>query len=275
MSTGIIYGFKPVHSQPKLILRKTDQAADEKLEKDIQRVISQIHSLSGGNENSRSATSAAEGFNLNVYYSTLSNLYAVLQPLLRDRFIDDLPRTVVCLLSGRRDCGLEAELTKTVSLDLVQPLLAFVSSLRSQSCAPQTAGREPGSFLKAYVRTGESTTAVPDGFQHSLTNILSSFPPSGKLMDAVSSLVDSAVKYALEFAAMLLQVPMEYIRIALQFGIRIPSLDEEETCEQGMPLFLIILSKVTFLKYNLEPNLKAGHLFPSSFAGDLKQLIMW
>lgn len=271
MSTGIISGFKPVHSQPKLILRKSDQAADEKLEKDIQRVISQIHSLSGGNENSRSATSTAEAFNLNVYYSTLSNLYAVLQPLLRDRFIDDLPRTVVCLLSGRRDCGLEAELTKTVSLDLVQPLLAFVSSLRSQSCAPQTAG----SFLKAYVRTGESATAEPDGFQHSLTNILSNFPPSGKLMDAVSSLVDSAVKYALEFAAMLLQVPMDYIRIALQFGIRIPSLDEEETCEQGMPLFLIILSKVTFLKYNLEPNLQAGDLFPSSFAGDLKQLIMW
>lgn len=239
MSTGIICNFKQVYSQPKLIQRKTDQTPEEasELEEDIRRVINQIHSLSGENESTRSFTSAREGFHLNAYYSALSNLYMVFQPLLRERFIDDLPRTLVCILSGRQDCGLEAELTKTVSLDLVKPLLALVSSLRSQTCTPLNTRGESNNPLRAYLRMGESTTAALNGFQHSLVKILSGLPLSGSLMSVVSGLVDATATYVLEFMAMLLQVPMDYIKIALQFGITVPSLDEKETCEQGKTLF--------------------------------------
>ncbi len=235
-----------MYSQPRLIQRKSDANPDEatKLEEDIQKVINQIHSLSGENENRRSfsVSSAEEAFDLNGYYTALSNLYAVFQPLLRDRFIDDLPRTLVCILSGRQDCGLEAELTKTVSLELGKPLLAFVSSLRSQTCTPLNRDAESNSFVRAYLRMGESTTAAFNGFQQTFMNILMSLPLSGNLMSAVSDLVDTAVTYVSKFMATLLQVPMDYIKIALQFGIRIPSLDGKETCEQGKTLFVISIN---------------------------------
>lgn len=237
---------KQVYSQSKLIQRKTDQTPDEatKLEEDIQKVINQIHSLSGGHESKRSfsVSSTEEGFDLNAYYSAMSNLYAVFQPLLRERFIDDLPRTIVCIMSGRQDCGLEAELTKTVSLELGKPLLTFLSSLRSQTCTPLNKDKESNSFLRTYLRVGESTTAALNGFQQTFINILLSLPLSGNLMSAVSSLVDGVVTYVSKFMATLLQVPMDYIKIALQFGIRIPSLDEKETCEQGETLFSISIS---------------------------------
>lgn len=186
---------------------------------------------------------------MSAYHRTLSNLYTLFQPLLREKYIDDLPRTLVCVLSGRQDCGLEAELTKTVSLDLVKPLLAFVSSLRSQTCTPPNTHRESNNpLLSAYLRMGESTTAALNSFQHSLMNTLSSFPLSGNVMSAVSGLVDATVTNVLKFMAMLLQVPMDYIKIALQFGVRIPSLDEKETCEQGKPLFFISINTgLTFI----------------------------
>ncbi|XP_070762114.1 stereocilin [Enoplosus armatus] len=234
---GIICDVKQVYSQPTLIQRTSDQTPDEatELEENIQKIIDQIHSLSGENGNARSfsVSSTGEGFDLNAYYGALSNLYAVFQPLLRDRFIDDLPKTLVCILSGRQDCGLEAELTKTVSLELGKPLLMFVSSLRSQTCTPLNSEGESNSFLRAYLRMGESTTAALNGFQQTFISILSSLPLSGNLMSAVSSLVDAAVTYVSKFMATLLQIPMDYIKIALQFGIRIPSLDGKETCEQG------------------------------------------
>lgn len=235
-----------MYSQPKLIQRKSAQSPGEAstLEDNIQRVIHQIHSLSGGNEGARSFSSTGEGSGLNAYLSSLGNLYMVFQPLLRGRFIDDLPRTLVCLLSGRQDCGLEAELTKTVSLDLVKPLLAFASSLRSQSCTPLNTQGGSDHLVRANLRMEESTTAVLDGLQSSLTNIMSSFPLSGNLMSAVSGLVDGTVTYVLEFMATLLQVPLDYVKIALQFGIRVPSLDETEACEQGKTLFFTSITVI-------------------------------
>ncbi|XP_042343571.1 uncharacterized protein LOC121943996 [Plectropomus leopardus] len=140
---------------------------------------------------------------------------------------------LVCILSGRQDCGLEAELTKTVSLELVNPLLMSLSSLRSQTCAPLSSNAESNSFLRAYVRMGESTLAALNGFQQTFINVASSLPLSGSLMNTVSSLVDAAVTYVSKFMATLLQIPMDFIKIALQFGIRVPSLDGGEICEQG------------------------------------------
>ncbi|XP_074522617.1 uncharacterized protein strc1 [Halichoeres trimaculatus] len=234
---GILWDVQKVNSQPKWIQRKPQQIPDEapNLEEDIQKVIDEIHALSSDNTNTRSFSTSytAGGLDLNAYYRALNDLYAVFQPLLRDRFVDDLPKTLVCILSGRRDCGLEAELTKTVSLELGKPLLNFVSSLRSETCTPLNRNAGSTSFLNAYLQIGESTTAAFDSFQNTLFNILYSFPLSGDLMDTVRGLADAAVTYVSDFMATLLQVPLDYIKLALQFGIRIPSLDGKETCEQG------------------------------------------
>lgn len=63
-------------------------------------------------------------------------------------------------------------------------------------------------------------------------------------MSAVSGLVDGTVTYVLEFMATLLQVPLDYVKIALQFGIRVPSLDETEACEQGKTLFFTSITVI-------------------------------
>ncbi|KAF3832709.1 hypothetical protein F7725_026374 [Dissostichus mawsoni] len=86
--------------------------------------------------------------------------------------MDDLPKMLVCLLSGKKDCGLQAELTKTVALELGKPLLTFVSSLRSQTCSPLSSDGESNSFMGAYIRMGETTTAALNGFQQTFINIL-------------------------------------------------------------------------------------------------------
>ncbi|XP_028435816.1 uncharacterized protein strc1 isoform X1 [Perca flavescens] len=231
---GIICDVRQVNSQPTLIQRTSDQTPDDatKLEGAIKEVINQIHSLSGENANTRSfGVSSFADFS--AYYDILSNLIAVFQPMVRERYLDDFPKLLVCILSGRQDCGLEAELTKTVSLELGKPLLMLVSSLRSQTCSPLSRDGESNSFLRAYISLWESASAAFHGFQQIFTNILSSVPLSGKLINAVSGLVDAAVTYVSNFMATVLQIPMDYIQIALQFGIRIPSLDGKEACEQG------------------------------------------
>ncbi|CAJ1049754.1 uncharacterized protein strc1 [Xyrichtys novacula] len=226
-----------VYSQPKWIQRKAVQTPGtaSSLEEDIQRVINEIHSLSGENANTRSFSTSHTmgGLDLNAYYRALSDLYTVFQPLLRDRFVDDLPKTLVCILSGKQDCGLEAELTKTVSLELGKPLLNFVSSLRTESCFPLKRDGRSASFLNTYLWFGESASAALDDFQDTFINILSNFPLSGNLLVAASGFMDAGVTYLSNYMATLLQVPMDYIRIALQFGIRVPSLEGKETCEQG------------------------------------------
>ncbi|XP_034437301.1 stereocilin isoform X1 [Hippoglossus hippoglossus] len=135
-------------------------------------------------------------------------------------------------MSGRQDCGLEAELTKAVTLKLGRPLLAFVSSLRSQTCSPLSRDTQSSSFSRAYLGMGESVATAFTGFQQTLINILS-VPLSGNFMGAASGLVDAAVTNVLRLMATLLQEPMDYIKIALQFGISVPSLDRDETCQQG------------------------------------------
>lgn len=232
-----------VYPQPKVLQRKTDQTPEpaSKLEEDIQKVINQIHALSRENEKTRGfhVSATGESFYLDSYYGVLSNLYAVFQPLLRDRFIDDLPKILVCILSGRQDCGLEADLTKTVSLELGKPLLMFLSSLRSQTCSPLSGDAGSVIFPRAYLRMGESLATALSGFQQTFMNILSSVPLSGNLVSAVSGFVDAAVTNVSKFMATLLQVPMDYVKILLQFGIRVPSLDEGETCNHGKTLFFI------------------------------------
>ncbi|XP_077420967.1 stereocilin isoform X2 [Vanacampus margaritifer] len=224
---GIISG---ANQQPLLIQRKISQASS--LEGDIQRVINQIHYLSGENTNTRSTDSSPTG--LNAYYGVLTDAYTLFQPLLREGLMEDLPKTLICILSERHDCGVKAELTKTVSLELVKPLLMFLSSLRAQTCAPPSVEAAAGqSMVSAYLRMGESAAAVLTSFQQTFITILKSLPLSGTLVSAVSGVVDATVTYISNIMATLIQVPIDYVKIALQFGIRIPSLNEGESCDQG------------------------------------------
>ncbi|KAL6113010.1 uncharacterized protein ACO6RY_11391 [Pungitius sinensis] len=205
---GIVCDVRHVHSQSISIQRKSDPATDDsiKLQEDIQKAIDQIHSLSGGGRNTR----ISGGSDVNADYAAFANLYAAFRPLMREGFLDDLPKTLVCLLSGRPDCGLEAELTKAVSLELGAPLLTLVSALG------------PGG--------GPCAPSGPAGIQQSFVNVLWSLPLSGALL---SGAVDAAVMYVSNLLGTVLGGPMDYVKIALQFGIGSPSLDGQQTCEQG------------------------------------------
>lgn len=220
--------FQQVHPQSKLIQRRSQQPPEEavRLEEDVQKVLHQIHSVSEG-EDVHSVP--AESPDPNEYSSSLSNFYRVFQTLLTERFLEELPRTTVCLLSGRQDCGPEADLTKAMSLDLIKPLLGLATSVRSQTCALGPGGAETAG---ASLRVGGSTSGALPSLQQSILTTLSSLPP-GNLLSTLRGLVDATMTSALTFVGTLLQVPVDYVKLALQFGIKTPSLDDRETCEQG------------------------------------------
>lgn len=222
-------------SQARLAARQTNvmPAENSKLEEDIQKVIKKIHSLSARNTRNFAIPFSEEPLNLDMYYSILSNLNSLFQPLMREGFLDDLPKILVCLLSERQDCGLMAELTKTVSLEMGQPLLMFFSSLKSQTCTPLTTERETRSFFGTYLNIGDTVTSAFSGFQQMFVNMLSNLTLSENLKKILSSLLDSFAANVLHFIVQFLETPLDYVRIALEFGIEVPSLDKQDTCKQG------------------------------------------
>nr|XP_061811298.1 stereocilin-like [Nerophis lumbriciformis] len=213
--------------KPRLIQRNKGQTT---LEAEIQGVMDQVHSLYGENKTSHSIDTSST--NMNSSFGVLTDVYSVFQSLLREGFIDDLPKTLVCILSERHDCGEDAELTKTVSRELGNPLLMLLSSLRSKTCAPLNDG-EHSSFVNAHLRAGESAATTLINFQQTILNILERLPLSATFVNAASGVVDAAISYISNIMATLIKVPMDFVKIALQFGIRIPSLNNKETCEQG------------------------------------------
>lgn len=253
--------FQQVHPQSKLIERRSQEPPEEalRLEEEVQKVLHRIHFVSEGEDVRRVP---AESPDLNEYSSSLSNFYRVFQTLLTERFLEELPRTAVCILSGRRDCGPEADLTKAVSLDLIKPLLGLVSTVRSQTCTLGPGGAETAG---ASLRVGGSTSGALPGLQQSILTTLSSLPP-GNLLSTLRGLVDATMTYALKLVGTLLQVPVDYVKLALQFGIRTPSLDDRDTCEQGKRV-----------SRHVETGLvqKGCHKVLFWSAGDLKQLLMW
>nr|XP_057933845.1 stereocilin [Doryrhamphus excisus] len=214
MLLGIISDTKLVSSQPKLIQRKTIRTTS--LEADVQTAI---------NHDSGS----------NAYYDALTDFFSVFKPLLSENFIQELPKTLICILSERHDCGAEADLTRTVTQELGKPLLLFLSSTRSQTCTHSNDGgdTEYSSLVNAYLRVGEPETATQGGIKHTFLTIMARLPLFGTLVTTVSGVVDAAAKHVFDMVATLIRVPMEYIKIVLQFGIRIPTLDQRESCEQG------------------------------------------
>ncbi|MEQ2280404.1 hypothetical protein AMECASPLE_019444, partial [Ameca splendens] len=231
----IISEVKLVCSEPRLVATQSNEipSEDGKLQEDIQNVIDKIHSLSAGNMCGFAVPPTEEPLNLNMYFSILSNLHSLFQPLMREGFFDDLPKILVCLLLERQDCGLEAELAKTVSLEMGRPLLMFFSSIKSQTCTPMTTDEESSSFFGTYLKIESMVTAAFNGFQQMFINMLSNLSLSEDLTNVLRSLLDSVSANVLRFIVMLVQIPMDYVRIALEFGIQVPSLAEQDTCMQG------------------------------------------
>lgn len=200
------------------------------MEEDVHNVLHQVRSLS---ENKDAHSVSTESPGPDKYSSSLSSFYRAFQTLLMERFLEELPGTAVCILSGRQDCGPEADLTKAVSLDLIKPLLGFVSAVRSQACA---AGPGDAESARASLRMGESTSGTLPSLQQWIVDALTSLPSCGNLLATLSNLIDATMTHTVTFMATLLQVLVDYVKLALQFGIRTPSLDDKETCEQGKPL---------------------------------------
>ncbi|XP_077442523.1 uncharacterized protein strc1 [Stigmatopora argus] len=199
------------------------------LESEIQRVFDQVNHLYGDTKTSRSGDISPT--NVKTSSGVLTDVYSVFQPLLREGFIGDLPKTLICILSEKHDCGEDAELTKTVSQELVKPLLMLIS-MRSQTCVPPNDG-DHSSFVNAHLRVGESAASIMTNFQQTLLNIFERLPLFVTFVNALGSVLDAAISYISNIVATLLKVPMDYVKIALQFGIRIPSLNGKESCEQG------------------------------------------
>lgn len=217
--------FQLVHPQPRLIQRRVEEVFG--LEEDVHNVLHHVRSLSE-DEDARSVPTESPG--PDEYSSALSGFHRVFQTVLTERFLEELPGTAVCILSGRQDCGPEADLTKAVSLDLIKPLLGLVSAARSQTCAPGPGEAESAS---ASLRTGQSTSGTLPSLQQWIFDALSSLPSSGNLLATLSGLMDATVAHVSKLTAALLQVPADYVKLALQFGIGTPSLDDKESCEQG------------------------------------------
>ncbi|XP_071257607.1 stereocilin [Salvelinus alpinus] len=245
---------RPVRSLSRAVSRKGPADAS-KFDRNIEELIERIHDLSNENHNvdanARAGISAdeiledpnvrtggtvLEGIDLSAYYGVLGKVFAMYRPLIEDGFIENLPKTFVCILSGRMDCGLEAELTKTVSLELGKPLLSLLSSFKSQTCTRSSTSSEPSLFQRSYLRVDDSTVEQFSAFQEIMT-ALSRLSLSDKVMSAWTGLIDmtfpAIVTHGSEFILTFLQTPMDYVKIALQFGIAMPALDQNEQCQQG------------------------------------------
>ena len=205
-------------------------------------------------------TDILENSGMSLYYNVLNTLYAVYRPLMTRRFLDELPKAVVCILTGRDDCGLEAELTKSISAQIDKPLrslLTSVTALRCQNLTPNSRISQPTSLLNFWL--DESMLARIAAVQDWLLSTVGYLPLyfSEYLVAAWNVVSDATlppvVKYISDFMVKILKTPIDYLNIVLQFGIEIPVLNQSQQCQQGLyrsypsTLLLITPSNVNFI----------------------------
>ncbi|XP_061102953.1 uncharacterized protein strc1 [Conger conger] len=181
-----------------------------------------------------------ENSGMSVYYNVLNTLYAVYRPLLTRKFLDELPKAVVCILTGRDDCGLEAELTKSISSQIDKPLRSLVTSvnaLRCQNLMPNSRSSQATNFLNLWL--DESMLARVGAVQDWLLSTVVYLPQYfseylGAAWNVISDVtLPPVVKYISDFMVKILKTPIDYVKIALQVGIEIPVLNQSEQCQQG------------------------------------------
>lgn len=253
---------EPVRSSStgkRTINRKEDtrSQSEKQFEETLEALLKDIHDLSSDNgerehtsrglsyklfkaetAGSGNARSASGQSTYSVYFDVFSNIFTIAQPLLRDRFINELPGSLVCILSERTDCGLEAELTRIVISASRAPLQSFMASARSQTC-PLSKSTASSNFFTSYLRVEDSTLNQINAFEDMMINALLNFPLNApnNFISSWNNFIDqtmpSVVSYVSDFMVTILQTPMVFIELALQLGIEIPVLDQREQCHQG------------------------------------------
>lgn len=174
---------------------------------------------------------AIDSTNLDTYFTIFNSLFTIYQPMLIDSFIETLPQALICVLADRQHCGWQADLTSTVSSALSEQILSVISSVKSQAC-----------MSTSNLRMADSSITQLNSVQEMLTNVLSSDLPLYLLSDNFLALWNSfmdmtippVMSFMSEFMLSALQTPVDFLKLGLQFGIEIPTLDQSEKCQQGV-----------------------------------------
>lgn len=174
---------------------------------------------------------AIDSTNLDTYLTIFNSLFSIYQPALIDSFIETLPQALVCVLADRQHCGWQADVTSIVSSALNEQVLSVISSLKAEACMSTSS-----------LRMADSTMAQLSSLQEMFLNVLSSDLPLYLLSDNFLALWNNFMDVAIppimsfmsDFTLNALQTPVDFLKLGLQFGIEIPTLDQSETCQQGV-----------------------------------------
>ncbi|XP_077084751.1 stereocilin [Siphateles boraxobius] len=224
-------------SLPKTIIRQSEMSSrsEDEFERNLKVLIENIRSLSREEKSMSRMTApreriAIDSTNLDTYFTIFNSLFTIYQPVLIDSFIETLPQALICVLADRQHCGWQADLTSTVSSALSEQILSVISSVKSQAC-----------MSTSNLRMADSSITQLNSVLEMLTNVLSSDLPLYLLSDNFLALWDSfmdmtippVMSFVSEFLLSALQTPVDFLKLGLQFGIEIPTLDESKKCQQG------------------------------------------
>ncbi|XP_016140907.1 stereocilin [Sinocyclocheilus grahami] len=244
---GIACGDSTKPSSPKTIIRQSEKSSrsEDEFERNIKVLIENIRSLSKEEQREEASPNlhqrmsrmsaplermAIDSTSLDTYLTIFNSLFSIYQPALIDSFIETLPQALICILADRQPCGWQADLTSTVSSALNEQVLSVISSVKAEAC-----------MSTSNMRMADPTMAQLNSLQEMLTNVLSSDFPLYLLSDNVlalwNSFMDMAFPPVMSFMSDImlsaLQTPMDFLKLGLQFGIEIPTLDQSEMCQQG------------------------------------------
>ncbi|XP_059366823.1 stereocilin-like [Carassius carassius] len=234
-------------SSPKTIIRQSEKSSrsEDEFERNIKVMIENIRSLSKEEQVEEASPNlyqrmsrmsaplermAIDSISLDTYLTVFNSLFSINQPALIDSFIETLPQALICILADRQPCGWQADLTSTISSALNEQVLSVISSVKAEAC-----------MSTSNLRMADPTMAQLNSLQEMLTNVLSSDLPLYLLSDDFlalwNSFLDMAFPPLMSFMSdvMLsaLQTPVDFLKLGLQFGIEIPTLDQSENCQQG------------------------------------------
>ncbi|XP_067297525.1 uncharacterized protein strc1 [Pseudorasbora parva] len=230
---GSAYGDSKKPSLPKTVIRQSEMSSmsEDEFERNMKVLVENIRSLSREEKSMNRMTAPLERItidstNLDTYFTIFNNLFTIYQPMLIDSFIETLPQALICILADRQNCGWQADLAGTVSSAFNEQILSVISSVKAQAC-----------MSTSNLRMADSTMAQFSSIQEMLTNILSSDLPlylhSDNFLALWNSFIDMTIPPVMSFMLSALQTPVDFLKLGLQFGIDVPTLDQSEKCQQG------------------------------------------
>ncbi|KAK7912593.1 hypothetical protein WMY93_012804 [Mugilogobius chulae] len=131
-------------------------------------------------------------------------------------------RSSLSLIPKERGLWTKAELIKAFSVEMGPTMMAALASVTSPRCSPLSTDGESYNFFSTYFRMSDSTLETLSGIQDIIMNILTYLPVSGNLVNAVSSLMDTVIKYTLEVLFSVLQETCEQgdLKQLIMWGLR-------------------------------------------------------